>query len=228
MSGTEPTPAPAADDDGAPIVFVVDDEEPVRGALRRLLTSEGLAVQTFDSAQSFLAAFAATDAPSCLVLDICLPGLSGLALQQLLRSVEAPPAIVFLTGRGDIPTSVRAIKDGAFEFFTKPFLPADLVTGVKNALERERALGQARRQLSELERRYSALTPRERQVMAGVLAGQLNKQIAAEFGTREVTVKEQRAQVMRKMCAASAAELVCMGVQLGLVASYGHTRSSVG
>lgn len=203
-------------DQQAPHVFVVDDDESVRSSLERLLTSEGLTVDTFPTAQAFLDAVRDLAQPSCVILDVGLPGLNGLELHRRLREMNAPLAVVFLTGRGSIPMSVQAIKAGAVEFFTKPFLPDELVAGVRGAIARERTAAQERGELGELTRRYAALTARERDVMAGVVEGLMNKQIAARLGTSEVTVKEQRGQLMRKMSAASAADLVRMGVKLGI------------
>ncbi len=200
-------------------VFVVDDDDSVRESLARLLRSESLEVECFASGREFLETFAQVQAPSCLVLDMFLPDFNGLALQEKLRTLEHAPAIVFLTGRGDIPMSVKAMKDGAVEFLTKPFQPSELVAAVKNAIARERALLRERESLAELQRRHRSLTAREQAVMQGVLAGLLNKQIAAGFGTSELTVKEQRAQVMRKMSASSLAELIRMGVRLGIAGS---------
>jgi FixJ family two-component response regulator len=197
-------------------VFVVDDDDSVRDSLTRLLRSESLEVESFASAGAFLEALVGWQGPSCAVLDVFLPDFNGLTLQEKLRSLEHPPAIVFLTGRGDIPMSVKAMKDGAVEFLTKPFRAKELVAAVKNGLERERAAFRERKSLAELRRRHGSLTTREQEVMAGVLAGLLNKQIAAGFGTSELTVKEQRAQVMRKMSATSLADLIRMGVRLGI------------
>jgi FixJ family two-component response regulator len=197
-------------------VFVVDDDASVRESLQRLLSSEGLYVRSFPTAQAFLDALPIDDVPTCVIIDVGLPGLDGLGLQQRLGELEAPPAVLFLTGRGDVPTSVRAIKAGALDFFTKPFKAGELVTGVRTALQRERANALERRRMNDLRRRYALLSGREREVMAGVVEGLLNKQIAARLGTSEVTVKEQRGHVMRKMCADSAAELVRMGMRLGI------------
>jgi FixJ family two-component response regulator len=196
-----------------PTVFVVDDDESVRNSLRRLLQSVGLAVEVFASAQAFLHR-ARPDAPGCLVLDVQLPGLSGLDLQTELADTDTPLPIVFLTGHGDIPMSVKAMKAGAVEFLTKPFRQADLVDAIRNALERDRAARQERSELAELRNRYETLTPRERDVMHRIVAGMMNKQIAAEFGTSESTVKEQRAQVMLKMQVITLPDLVRIAARL--------------
>src|SRR5947208_8634755 len=157
----------------SPVVFVVDDDRAFRDALRRLLTSVGLTVEVFQSAQAFLSS-PRRHAPGCLVLDVRLPGLSGLDLQRELADTDAALPIIFLTGHGDIPMSVRAMKAGAVEFLTKPFREQDLLDAIRQAIERDRSLRAERQELTELRRRYATLTPRERDVMAGVVAGLLN------------------------------------------------------
>ncbi len=198
------------------MVFVVDDDAPMRQSLKNLLRSVGLQVEVFASAQEFLRS-KRPELPSCLVLDVRLPGLSGLDLQRRTGDAGIDIPIVFITGHGDIPMSVHAMKAGAVEFLTKPFRDQDLLDAIQLALERDRKARDRRAALEELRSRFASLTSREQEVMKRVVAGLLNKQIGAELGTSEATVKIHRHQVMEKMEAGSLPELVRMADRLGIV-----------
>ena len=197
------------------VVFVVDDDASLRESLKDLIESVGLRVEAFASAQEFLRS-KRLDVPGCLVLDVRLPGLSGLDLQKRMAAADSEIPIIFITGHGDIPMTVQAMKAGAVEFLTKPFRDQDLLDAIQQALERDRHAREQRAKVEALRSRYRSLTPREREVIALVVAGLLNKQIAGELGTSEAAVKVHRQHVMEKMGAGSLADLVRLAARLGI------------
>jgi FixJ family two-component response regulator len=195
------------------IVFVVDDDPSVRSAIKRLIVCVGLQVELFESAQEFLAS-KLPNVPSCLVLDVRLPGISGLALQRHLAEANVQIPIIFITAHGDVPMTVRAMKAGAVEFLTKPFHDQDLLDAIQLALERDRIRHQQEAEIAVLRERFESLTPREREVLPWVVSGLLSKQIADAIGRSEASVKVHRSQLMRKMAADSVAELVRMAEKM--------------
>lgn len=203
--------------DARPTVFVVDDDSSIRRSLSRLLRSAGYEVETFSAAAEFLASERYRQSPACLVLDLRMPGLTGMDLQERLAALNSRLAIIFITGHGDVPTSVRAMKGGAVDFLPKPFNDTELLEAVARAIEKNTRDEKERAELAAIQERFERLTPRERQVMGIIVTGKLNKQVAAELGTSEKTIKVHRARVLEKMQVQSLAELVPLAEKLGLL-----------
>jgi FixJ family two-component response regulator len=199
-----------------PTVFVIDDDKAIRSAIKNLLESVGIPVEVFSSTGDFLRAAAHRDKPGCLVLDVRLPGASGLDFQRELAKANLEIPVIFITGHGDIPMSVQAMKAGAVDFLTKPFRDQDLLDAIQKAIGRDQARRQQETEGVDVRNRFKSLTPREREVMSLVVTGLLNKQVAAQMGTSETTAKIHRGQVMRKMQAQSLPDLVRMSERLGL------------